>query len=395
MLTILTTLIHYLARCGRAFATGWDRFFFYPKDPIMLAVIRILVGAVLLYIHASSAGEVLNFVGPEAWVDAQSLPEVANVYQHPFFTPPVITPDTPPEKIPPQYEIDEAQLQQKYTKNYGWSIWFWITDPTWVLITYFFGVVCVACFMLGLFTPVTAVLAWAFHLNYIHRSMMIWFGLDAMIAFLTLYLMLSPCGKVFSLDRLLAYWRSGKKLPAVLPTWTATVPLRLIQLHMCIVYFIAGIAKLEGKQWWFGNATWLTMNSPMFNDNFNVDWIANPQLGEWFWHYVCFFTTYASLAFEISFAFLIWNKRLRPWLLFGAFALHLGIGLLMGLTEFGLVMLAGCLSFIPPDGMRWFLNSLFGTKVFSAPVASYSPSLTPSPEGSGSLLVAADQARAS
>jgi hypothetical protein len=394
MLTIFGALFRYLDRCGRSIVTGWDHFFFAPKDPIMLAVIRIMVGAVLLHIHVSCVGEALHFIGPEAWVDAQSLPEIANVPNNPFFQPPKITPDTPPDKIPPQYELDEAQLQQKFTTNYGWSIWFWIKDPTWVLVTYYVGIACVACFTFGLFTRVTAVLTWAFQLNYIHRSMTIWFGMDAMIAFLTLYLMIGPCGRVLSLDRLIARWRSGKMQP-VLATWTATVPLRLIQLHMCLVYLIAGVAKLQGKQWWFGNATWLTMNAPLFNDNFNVDWIANPQLGEWFWHYVCFFSSYATLVFEIGFPFLIWNKKLRPWFLFGAFVLHLGIGLLMGLAEFGLVMLAGCMAFIPPEGFRWFMNSLFGTKVFSSPVVTYSPAFVPAPEKPGPLVVAADQVRAS
>jgi hypothetical protein len=366
MLTILHALLNYLARCGRALVAGWDYFIFHPKDPLMLGVIRIVVGSVLLYIHASCASEVLKFIGPEAWIDRQALPEIARLPKHPYYQPPEITPQTPTDKIPPQYELDEAALQRQFMTNYGFSLWFWVTDPTWVQITYFAGIGCVACFMLGLFTPVMGVLSWAFHLSYLHRSMTLWFGMDAMLAFLTLYLMLSPCGRTISLDRLLARWRAGHPLPPAAATWTATIPLRLMQLHMCVVYFFSGVSKLEGKTWWLGNATWLTMNAPMFNETLDVDWIANPALGEWFWHYFCFFSTYATLAFEIGFPFLIWNKRLRPWLLLSAFALHLGIGLFMGLGAFGIVMLAGCMAFLPASGVRWFFKSLLGTRRIAA-----------------------------
>jgi hypothetical protein len=367
MITILSALLRYLKSSAGAVVSGWDRFFFHPKDPVMLGVIRIVVGLVLLYIHLSCASEALNFLGPEAWVDQQALPEIANLPNHKLFQPPEIKPGTPPEQIPAQHVYDHAELQREFMRHYGWSIWYgWVTDPYWVLVTYYTGIVIVGLFTLGLLTPVTAVLTWLFHINYLHRSLMIWFGMDAMISFLTLYLMLSPCGKTFSLDRLLRGWFSGRPMMAAAPMWTANLGLRLIQLHICVVYFISGISKLAGHSWWLGNAAWLTMNAPLFNESLDAAWIADERYGEWFWHYVSFAGTYATLGFEIAFPFLIWNKRLRPWMLFLAFMLHLGIGLFMGLGAFGLVMLAGCMAFIPASGMRWFVECLVGKRIAGA-----------------------------
>jgi len=131
---------------------------------------------------------------------------------------------------------------------------------------------------------------------------------------------------------------------------------------MSIVYFIAGLAKLQGSTWWNGYASWLTMNSPLFNEGIELNWIADPRMGEWFWHYFSFLSTYVTLVFEITFPFLIWNRYLRPWVLFGAVMLHAGIAIFMGLGGFGAIMLSGCMAFVPASGMRWFLESLFGNR---------------------------------
>jgi hypothetical protein len=371
MKTILSAFLGYLVRLPSAIVTGWDRFFFTPSDPIMLGVIRICVGCILLYIHLSCASEVLNFVGPDAWIDQEALPQLAALPDHPKFKPP---PPEPGRPRPLQSELDDVEVRKSVLRAHGFSIWHVVTDPHWVKVTYYAGIGCVALFTLGLFTRFTSVLSWAFHLSYMHRSLVIWFGMDAMISFLLLYLALGPCNAVFSLDRLLKPLIGKPSQPAH-PSWWATVSLRLIQLHMCVVYFISGIAKLQGRSWWDGTATWITMNAPLFNEGLPTEWMTNPALGEWFWHYVSFASTYATLAFEITFPFLIWNRHLRPWILAGAALLHGGIALFMGLGGFGAIMLTGCLAFIPSNGARWFLSALRGkspetsSQVASQPIA--------------------------
>lgn len=351
MLTILQALLSYLGRVPSAIIRGWDRFFFTPADPIVLGFIRIVVGSILFYVHLSCSTVVMDFIGPEAWVDEQVYSELHDLSKHPKFK---LRSEPPPS----QGEIDEHAMNVRLIKHYGFSIWFLINDPFWIRVTYFAGLVCVGLFTLGFMTRITSILSWVFHISYMHRAMMIWFGMDAMISFMLLYLCVGPCGSVLSVDRLLAKWRKGDRLPPVQPMWSANLALRLIQIHMCIVYFIAGVAKLQGTSWWNGTATWLTMNSPMFNEGLDLSWMTDTRMGEWFWYYICFFSTYMTLAFEITFPFLIWNRYLRPWILFGAFGLHVGIALFMGLGGFGAIMLSGCMAFIPSAGMRWFLDTL-------------------------------------
>jgi hypothetical protein len=353
MLQLLAALVRYLVRVPVAIIAGWDRFFFTPADPLLLGVIRIMVGSILLYIHASSAGYVLDFIGPEGWIDEQVFTELHDVLKDKRYQ--------LQHKNPTQVEMDLIDLKHKGMTPYGFSIWFYIQDPFWVKTTYYAGIGIVALFMLGFCTRLTAVLSWVFHLSYLHRSMMIWFGMDAMMSFMLLYLCIGPSGAALSLDRWLYRRRTGDASPQQ-SSWLANVALRLMQIHMCIVYFIAGVAKLQGSTWWEGTATWLTMNAPLFNESLDIGWLTHPMLGEWFWNFFTFASTYFTLAFEISFPFLIWNRYLRPWMIFAAILLHVGIGLFMGLGGFGMIMLSGCFSFIPQSGLRWAYSILTGRR---------------------------------
>jgi hypothetical protein len=62
--------------------------------------------------------------------------------------------------------------------------------------------------------------------------------------------------------------------------------------------------------------------------------------------------THFSVVWEISFCVLIWKPLWRPIVLAGAVALHVGIGLCLGMWTFGLIMLVGCAAFLPNEMIR-------------------------------------------
>ncbi len=131
----------------------------------------------------------------------------------------------------------------------------------------------------------------------------------------------------------------------------------MIQVHLCIVYLCSGLAKLQGEMWWDGTAIW---NVLMIGDltPFDMRWLG--QLPYWCIDAISGAGVAATLIFEISFTFLIWNRMLRPLLLLAAVFLHVGIGLFMGLGTFAAVMLIACLAFVPSESLRWFLDTLRG-----------------------------------
>jgi hypothetical protein len=128
----------------------------------------------------------------------------------------------------------------------------------------------------------------------------------------------------------------------------ANVAIRLIQAHMCVIYFNAGISKLQGPMWWEGSAIWGAVANLEYQ-SLDCTWLCNhPYLGN--------FMTHLTVIWEISFAALVWNRMLRPVVLFVAVPLHLGIAFGMGMITFGFVMLYGCMAFIEPWVIRAVLD---------------------------------------
>ena len=98
------------------------------------------------------------------------------------------------------------------------SVWFHVLDPQAMAVVHVFIVVIAALFTLGFCTRITSALVWFGTLSYTHRNPSILFGVDTMINILLIYLMLSPCGAVYSIDRLIRKWWVQAK-PGVVLGW--------------------------------------------------------------------------------------------------------------------------------------------------------------------------------
>jgi predicted DCC family thiol-disulfide oxidoreductase YuxK len=252
-----------------------------------------------------------------------------------------------------------VRLFQKERWPYNWSFWLLVPDgllrPVWVAC-----MVILACFTVGLFSRVTAVLAWAIVVSTVRRSPVTVFGFDQIASTLALYLAVTGAsGQSVSLDRFLARLRAARALAArrrsdgrwPLPSGAppasiaANLALRLIQLHLVLIYGMAGLAKLQGQAWWSGMAIWGTLASGEFS-LLDFTWLAA-------WPLVMNLMTHAALAVEIGYGVLIWVRVLRPLVLAAVVALHLGIALTApGLAEFGLAMIAGNLAFVSGAWLR-------------------------------------------
>jgi hypothetical protein len=165
--------------------------------------------------------------------------------------------------------------------------------------------------------------------------------------------MIGPSGATLSVDRLIARWWARKKglpEPEVEPSVSANFALRLMQIHFCIIYLASGLSKLQGNAWWAGTAVWGTMSNYAFapmNWPLYVDFLKLMCSSRFLWELIMTVGTYGTLALEISFPFLIWRPKLRWLMICLSVAMHTGIGIIMGLTTFSLMMLCLVLAFVP------------------------------------------------
>jgi hypothetical protein len=291
---------NYLVRWWQAL----DQFWFANRSPAMLGLIRLLTGLIALYSLAVWTLELSTFFGADGL-------------------------------LPISYRNELGAIG-------AWSHLDWVADSsTNLMIVHIVGMLIVLAFAAGVWTRVTAVLTAAIIVSYGNRSMGAGFGLDQILTFLCLYCVIGNAGGAFSIDRLLALRRDESTMPQA--GKDTNIAVRLIQIHMCVVYFFAAIGKLQGSTWWTGEAVWLSMSSYEYQQ-FDMTWLANylPLVSA---------MTLVSLFWELLYPALIWPRLTRPIMIALAVPLHLGIGICMGMMEFGLVMLVGNLAFV--DFFAW------------------------------------------
>ena len=327
MRRLLNDLAIYPVELAGAARKGWNDFFFSPADPTAVSLIRVAVGLLAFWSLLVFGLDLHDYFGADGWAD----PSAIRATQGPMV----------------------------------WSFWFLVPDG-WLRLVWCGCLVILALFTLGLFSRLTAVLGWVIVVSTVRRVPIALYGFDQILSTLALYLAVTGAsGQAVSLDRFWRRWRQARanaRQPAkpsesagrrVWPdepgvpvrTVSANLALRLIQLHLVVIYGIAGLAKLQGPSWWNGMALWGTMTAGEF---VVLDFTALAD-----WPLLINFLTHASLTIELLYPVLIWSRIVRPLWLAGAVAMHLGIAVISpGLTEFGLAMLAGNLAFVSGSWLR-------------------------------------------
>jgi hypothetical protein len=309
-------LATYPALLAMTAGRGWHRFFFTAADPTPIGLIRIIVGLLSTWSLLTLGIDLRNNLGSDGWVDPEAL---------------------------------RAFWADWEGAPWAWSLWLWIPDRL-LTVAWVASLLILIVFTLGLASRVTAVLAWMIMVSTSRRVPVLYFGFDQAILSWLLYLAVTGAsGQALSLDRLMARRRRpraatqpGATVPP--PTVSASLALRLIQLNLCMIYAAAGLAKLQGRVWWTGDAVLMILLSPEYRLGY-LTWLAA---------YPRFLNslTHATVALEILYPALVWVRALRPLIVVSMILLHVGIDLTLGLTEFSLAMIAGNLAFVSGSWLR-------------------------------------------
>ncbi|MCA1682434.1 MAG: HTTM domain-containing protein [Actinobacteria bacterium] len=201
-----------------------------------------------------------------------------------------------------------------------------------------FAVLLVACvaLILGYQTRLAALLVFIGITSFERRNPWVFNTGDGLIRLIALYLMLMPAGAAISLDKRLAAPGRAWEFPRRAP-WA----LRLMQIQLAVIY-IAGLwIKLQGTTWNNGTAVSYAMR---------ISDLTRFPLPGFLIHSALLsnLMTFGTLAIEFSVPILIWNRRLRPWVMLAGISLHLGIEYSIRVGFFSLGMLVMYLSFVDP-----------------------------------------------
>ncbi|MFI5459518.1 MAG: thiol-disulfide oxidoreductase [Isosphaerales bacterium] len=329
MRRLLNDVASYLTELAGATRQGWNTFFFSSADPTSLGLIRVAAGLLAFWSLLVFGLDLHDYFGSRGW----AAPDVIRALERPL----------------------------------AWSFWFMVPDP-WLRPVWCVCLAVLGLFTVGLFSRSTSVLSWVIVVSTVRRVPIALYGFDQVLSTLMFYLAVTGAGgQSVSLDRFWRRWRQaraeaasgrafqraagpGRRVapeePGIPPaTVSANLALRLIQLHLVVIYGLAGLAKLQGRSWWNGTSVWKTMTTGEF---VVLDFTALAA-----WPLLVNLLTHVSLALELVYPVLIWVRIVRPILLAGVAVLHVGIAVMSpGLTEFALVMLAGNVAFVSGGWLR-------------------------------------------
>jgi len=284
---------------------AWNRFFFEPVSTATLAVFRIAFGLILFF-----------------WT-LSLLPEL-----DPFFTKTGIFPQQP-----------------HYTQG-GWGLLGTFTSNTAVWILWAALFIASIAIALGLFSQVAAVVASVALISFEQRNPYVFNSGDGLIRLLAFYLIFAPASASLSARSLLRRDGDFWTFPAR-PVW----PIRLMQLQFSAVYLFAVWDKVRGTTWNNGTAVSIALRITDINRFPVPHFVTHSVL-------ISNLLTFGTLAIELSLAILVWNRKLRLWVLLAGLSLHLGIEYSVRVGFFGMAITSMYLLWVPPERMEAVLLAL-------------------------------------
>ncbi|WP_437763107.1 HTTM domain-containing protein [Sorangium sp. So ce764] len=184
-------------------------------------------------------------------------------------------------------------------------------------------VLSLAGLLLGWRTRFSAACTWLVHFTLMMTAERTNYGADQFANIFLFYLVFMPSGAALSLDRAL-----GRAPPE--PSAAARLALRVVQLHLCLVYLSSGVEKALGAAWWDGDAIWRSLMLPEYR-RFDFSWLAHHA-------WIAVAAGWLVLLVEIGYPFFIWPRRTRRLWVAATVGLHVGIAVFMRLDVFGAIM---------------------------------------------------------
>lgn len=299
--------------------------------------------------------------------------------------------------------------QQLIADNGAFTALMWSGSQVWFELVYVLAVLASLLLLLGWRTRALSVVFMAGVLSLQNRSIFVGDGGDNVLHLMSLYLVFTRCGQVWSLDArrarkararvlfdvpdrvgpalwavlgtlLLAGTAAGKLdgdplVPVILwgmwlaqGVWWAVArreqggqarmlldivgnlvhnaALFVIMAEACLIYATAGWYKIQGSRWQDGTAVYYPLHLDYFSP-----WPALSGLMSSSGTMVML-VTYGTVAVQVAFPFTLFNRRVKNVLLAVMMTEHAVIAVVLGLPFFSLAMIAADAVFLPTSFLR-------------------------------------------
>lgn len=300
----MTSVTDRVVRAASTAANAWDRFFFERVPASNAAVLRIAYGLVLTGWALSIAPDALTFFG------------------------------------------DGGVLPADPQRDWRWSIL--AVFPTDGAVIALVAVLIIAgvCLIVGVVPRIATFAALVVLISLLYRNFWITNSGDLLLRNLAFLLLFVPTGAALTLPQFMRDRQRPFRFPDH-PIW----PLRLIQIQISVGYLFSVWEKFPGDTWRDGTAISYALR---IEDvvRFQAPGLLTDQV------VLVNVLTYGTLALELALAILVWNRKLRPWVLAGGVLMHLGIDVFLEVGFFSYLMIVAYIAFIPSDRLAAWLQGV-------------------------------------
>ena len=202
-----------------------------------------------------------------------------------------------------------------------WSVWLTLMIAALLVVV-------------GLFSRISSVVLWLLYVCTAKSAELLSYGVDNFTIIGLFYLAIAPLPDAWSLD---ARWQ--KKLPR--SGTLHGLHRRVLQFHMCIIYFFGGISKCAGRDWWNGVSLWRALTRAPFD-------LVPPEMLIRVAFVLPLFGILVCVM-EVTYPIFIWPRQTRFAWFVGVLGMHVSIGLMMGMYLFASVMIILNLSAFGPE----------------------------------------------
>lgn len=267
----------------------WNDFWFRPVSPLPIAIFRILLGLLVLYLCA--------LVGP----DLTTLFGFRGIFS-----------------------------------NQASDIFLVAWNEYSLLGIFIVLLIAAICMTLGLLSTPSAILVFLGLRALDYQNPFILHGGYVFLRLMVFYMIFANSGEAISLDR----WIKTRMNPALAIRDVSGWPLRLMQITLVLGYWSAFSWKIQGHMWIDGTAVYYATHL------YEMHRFTIPYLFDHLW--TIKLMTWATLAIEFSLFTLIWIKEFRYPVLILGLLLHLGLEIEFATTTLQWVMVASYVTFLDP-----------------------------------------------
>jgi len=276
---------------------AWRTFWFRPEPVEVLGLIRIAFGALIIGWAVSFFPDLPDLFGPNG-----------------------VAPDAPSDP-------------------YMWTVFRIWPDDRALLVGWLVLLLSALAMTVGWHSRMASLAVCVLVLSFQHRDPSVFNSGDVLIRIEALCLALAPSGAALSLDqrrRTGRFWSAQVRAP-----WA----IRLLQLQLSIVYLASVRWKLAGAAWPEGTAVSYALRLK--------DMLILP-VPQWFIHsaFLMNVATWGAVAVELALGALVWNRRLRAWVLGAGVLMHTSIMLTMGVGFFTPAIFVLYCAFVSPETVR-------------------------------------------